>query len=83
MAYAGIDVGTSGCKMVVYDEKGSILSSSARSYSQTGTDGYRELDPNLVIKNVKEVIREAASSSKAPRQMHFCGVYGRIYRMPG
>lgn len=66
MAYAGIDVGTSGCKMVVYDEKGSILSSSARSYSQTGTDGYRELDPNLVIKNVKEVIREAASSSKAP-----------------
>lgn len=66
MAYAGIDVGTSGCKMVVYDEKGTILSSASRSYSQTGTDGYRELDPNVVIANVKEAIREAATASPEP-----------------
>lgn len=66
MAYAGIDVGTSGCKIVVYNEEGSILSSASRSYSQTGTDGYRELDPNIVIVNIKKIIREAAIASPEP-----------------
>ena len=64
MAYAGIDVGTSGCKMVVYDKNGKILSSASRSYSQTGGDGYRELDPNTVMENVMETILEAAAASK-------------------
>lgn len=63
MAYAGIDVGTSGCKMVVYSQTGTILSSASRTYTQTGAHGYRELDPDLVIQNVKEVIQEAASHS--------------------
>ena len=52
MAYAGIDVGTSGCKMVVYNAYGKVLNSASCSYNQTGSDGYRELNPELVLAGV-------------------------------
>lgn len=63
MAYAGLDVGTSGCKMVVYDKDGNILNSARRFYNEFGDDGYREINPDIVIYNVKETIKEAASHS--------------------
>lgn len=66
MAYAGIDVGTSGCKMIVYNNNGDILSSSKRTYHETGSDGYRELNADMVWLYTKEVIREAALSSPEP-----------------
>lgn len=66
MAYAGIDVGTSGCKMVVYDEYGRILYLAKRTYQEEGTNGYRELDGALVWENVKDVIKEVAHNSPAP-----------------
>ncbi|MDD3140149.1 MAG: FGGY family carbohydrate kinase [Lachnospiraceae bacterium] len=60
LAFAGIDVGTSGCKMVAYDLEGNVLASSKREYKEMGTDGHREIDPNLVWENVQAVIRETA-----------------------
>jgi xylulokinase len=68
MAYAGIDIGTSGCKMTIYNRKGEILSSSGRTYQETGDDGYRELDANMVWAYTKEVIREASGNSPEPVQ---------------
>ena len=60
MAIAGIDVGTSGCKMTVYDVRGNILSSAKRTYTETGDRGRREISPDIVLEMVKEAIREAS-----------------------
>lgn len=59
MAYAGLDVGTSGCKIVVYDAAGNTLFKAVRRYREQGTEGIRELNPQEVLKAVKEVLKEA------------------------
>lgn len=58
MAYAGLDVGTSGCKLTVYDLDGHKLFQAARKYREQGSAGYRELDPDVVAANVMEVLEE-------------------------
>ena len=58
MLFAGMDVGTSGCKMLVYDLEGSVVYQSSRRYQEEGTGGYRELNPDIVIRNVKEVLKD-------------------------
>lgn len=63
MAYAGLDIGTSGCKMVVYNAAGDILSSARRTYKEDGHSGHRELDAAMVWNYVRETIKEAASNS--------------------
>ena len=66
MALAGLDVGTSGCKMVVFNETGHVLFSAHRSYSEYGQDGIREIDPSEVIASVKETIREVFANTPEP-----------------
>lgn len=66
MAYAGLDIGTSGCKMTVYSKKGEILSSAKRTYHETGSDGYRELNADVVWEHTQAVIREAALGCHKP-----------------
>ncbi len=61
VAIGGLDVGTSGCKFVLFDEDGHILYHTHRTYSEKGGDGRRELDPVEVWENVKDVIREATA----------------------
>ena len=43
MLFAGMDVGTSGCKMLVYDLDGNIVYQSSRKYQEEGSGGHREL----------------------------------------
>ena len=59
MAYAGLDVGTSGCKLLVYDLDGRKLFKAGRKYSETGTGGHRELDGAVVLEHVLSVLEEA------------------------
>ena len=66
MVYAGLDVGTSGCKLVVYDLDGKVVYSASRRYRETGSGGRRELDPAVVTGAVKEVLRETAQNSPQP-----------------
>lgn len=61
MLFAGMDVGTSGCKMLVYDLDGNIVHQSSRKYQEEGSGGHRELNPEIVISKVKEVLREIAT----------------------
>lgn len=58
MAFAGLDVGTSGSKMLVYDLDGNVLFTASRKYEELGSGGLRELNPETVMKYVKEVLRE-------------------------
>lgn len=60
--YIGIDIGTSGCKAILFDENGHQLSSGYREYDIiSSNDGWAELDSDEVIKKCFEVITEAAS----------------------
>lgn len=61
MAFAGIDVGTSGCKLLVYDLEGNVIFHSARKYQEEGEKGFRELNPTLVLEKVKEILEEAGA----------------------
>lgn len=63
MAIGGLDVGTSGCKFVIYDYFGNTLYAAHRGYSEFGEGGVREVDPYVIWESVKEVIRDAAENS--------------------
>src|SRR5262245_44058397 len=59
MSYLGIDLGTTGCKAVAFDEGGRILASAYREYPlHFPKTGWIELD------SAREVVREAAGKVK-------------------
>ena len=66
MAFAGLDVGTSGSKMLVYDLDGRVIFQAARKYEELGENGRRELNPETVLKQVKEVLREVGENCPCP-----------------
>jgi xylulokinase len=62
--YLGIDIGTSGCKAVVFDDSGHQLSASYREYNIISKHpGRAELDTDEVISNCFDVIREASAAA--------------------
>lgn len=63
MSYLGIDIGTSGCKAVVFDRSGKLLAGARRDYALSHpAPGRAELDSREVISACCEVISEAAKS---------------------
>lgn len=59
MSFLGIDIGTSGCKAMVFNEEGEELAASCRGYSLLRPfKGSAELDSDEVIQKCFEVIRE-------------------------
>ena len=66
MVYAGLDVGTSGCKLIAYDLEGRGIYAASRRYAETGSDGYRELDPTVVLRAVRETLRDAGLHCPQP-----------------
>jgi xylulokinase len=64
MIFLGIDLGTTGCKAVLFDEKGTSVSSSYREYSIiSDAPGYAELDSIRIWNYVKEMIIECRSGT--------------------
>jgi len=64
--YLGIDIGTSGCKAIVFNENGEQLAASYREYNVIFSDGGgAELDSNDVMKKCFEVIKESTGHVKA------------------
>jgi len=60
--YMGIDIGTSSCKAVVFNENGRQVSAASREYDIISKNaGWAELDTDEVIGKCFEVIRESAS----------------------
>lgn len=65
MSLLGIDLGTTGCKAVVFDEEGRILASAYREYPlHFPKTGWIELDSDRVMASARDVIREAAGKVK-------------------
>lgn len=67
MSYLGLDIGTGGCKAVVYNDQGKELASAFREYSlQHPHPGWAELDPDDVINKCFEAIREVNECCSDP-----------------
>ncbi len=60
MFISGLDIGTTGCKISVYDEKGSFVTNSYREYKVTRTEGDHSFDAEMIFEAVLEVIKEAS-----------------------
>ena len=62
MKIAGLDIGSTGCKLTVFDEGGARLGQSYRDYPVTREVGRHEIDVSALMDSVYEVIGEMASA---------------------
>ncbi|MBP3359762.1 MAG: carbohydrate kinase [Clostridia bacterium] len=60
MNIGGVDVGTTGCKLSVYNEKGEFLKSFYREYDVSRANGEHEIDGATIFRAVCSVIRSGA-----------------------
>lgn len=61
MKIAGLDIGTTGCKCTVFDERGSYLGKSYQDYPVHRSVGSHEIDVSAIMEGVYETIREMAA----------------------
>lgn len=58
MYIGGLDIGTSGCKIAVYDENGKFVKCEYTEYDVKRSNGLHEIDPEEILLCVKKVISE-------------------------
>jgi xylulokinase len=64
--YIGVDIGTSGCKSIVFDENGQQLAAAYREYNVIfSDDGGAELDSDEVMRKCFDVIKKSTAQVKA------------------
>ncbi|MEG0693540.1 MAG: FGGY-family carbohydrate kinase, partial [Oscillospiraceae bacterium] len=63
MALLGLDVGTTGCKAIIYNHQGKKLGSCYQEYQSIAENGRFEIDPNTVWESVCKVLTGAVSQS--------------------
>ncbi len=61
MIITGLDVGTSGCKLTAYDEKGNWVYNSYREYEVKRMNSEHEIDADVIFAAVCEVIKDVYS----------------------
>lgn len=72
--YIGLDIGTSGTKAALIDDRGRVLGGHHVNYGFSNTaDGYRELDASRVWEAAKECLREAAGAAAGGKQSGMIG----------
>ena len=65
MSLLDLDVGTTGCKAVVFNLEGKVLSTAYREYPLLHPQpGWAELDKRLILKKIKESIRQVSGQVK-------------------
>lgn len=60
MYAGGLDIGTSGCKIVIYDEKGNLHNSFYKEYDVKRENGLHNVDAKEIFESVKEILSKAA-----------------------
>lgn len=61
----GLDIGTSGCKIVLYDARGQFVRDEYTEYDVTRKGGLHEIDACAVFAAVKKVIKAADCKNTA------------------
>ena len=59
---AGLDIGTTGCKITVYDQEGTFCDRYYQDYPVKRVTGEHEVDAAAIWEGVKKVLREAAGN---------------------
>ena len=62
MIIGGLDVGTTGCKLTAYNDKGEFIYNSYKEYEISRKSGAHEFDASVIFDAVKEVIRDVAGN---------------------
>lgn len=62
MKIGGIDIGTTGCKLTVYNEKGIFLNKAYVTYEVSRSTGEHEINGETIWNGVKAVIRETTDA---------------------
>ena len=66
MSLLGIDVGTTGCKVIAFREDGTLLAQAYGEYPLTHPQpGWSELDANDVWENIATGIQQVAAQTKS------------------
>ena len=66
MSLLGIDVGTTGCKVIAFREDGTLLAQAYGEYPLTHPQpGWSELDANVVWENIATGIQQVAAQTKS------------------
>ena len=60
MFLGGLDVGTTGCKLSVYDDKGGFVYNSYKEYEVSRTSGEHEIDAQNIFDAVCKVLKDVA-----------------------
>ena len=60
MKIGGLDIGTTGCKLTVFDEQGAYLGKAYRDYPVCRAVGGHEIDVSAIMDGVYAVIVEMA-----------------------
>lgn len=60
MMLAGLDVGSTGCKVAVYADTGKLLGKTYRDYPVQRLNSVHEVDASAIWEAVKQAVREAA-----------------------
>ena len=62
MYIGGLDIGTTGCKLSVYDDTGAFVLNAYREYEVKRQGGAHEIDASGIFEAVCQVIGEASAS---------------------
>lgn len=64
MSLMGIDIGTTGCRSIIFDEEGKILSQAYKEYPEIYPQpGWVEMDPNIIWDAIKYVIKKSVADN--------------------
>lgn len=61
MALGGLDIGSTGCKVTIYDDRGNYLYRAYRDYPVSRSTGEHEVQAEAIWQGVCQVLQEAAS----------------------
>lgn len=61
MKIAGLDIGTTGCKLTIFDEKGKYLDKAYQDYPVSRGSSEHEADVEKIMEGVYDVIRKMSS----------------------
>ena len=61
MKIAGLDIGTTGCKLTVFDENGAYLDKAYQDYPVKRKSGEHEVDAEAIMDGVLIVMKEMGS----------------------
>ena len=62
MKIGGIDVGTTGCKLTVYNENGELLNKEYEAYEVSRNAGEHEIDGSLIWDSIKKLIKRTTEN---------------------